>query len=101
MKALHEISTLRNVRSMHSIGARSIPRVQRSLYLDLFALQRERDRLAKDALILETKMKTTGRLLRDVKKLIAGLQGEIQEDRAIKTVSHIKTNSLRTMPIRY
>ena len=101
MKALHEISTLRNVRSMHSIGARSIPRVQRSLYLDLFALQRERDRLAKDALILETKMKTTGRLLRDVKKLIAGLQGEIQGDRAIKTVKHTKTNSLRTMPIRY
>ena len=101
MKALHEISTLRNVRSMHSIGARSIPRVQRSLYLDLFALQRERDRLAKDALILETKMKTTGRLLRDVKKLIAGLQGEIQEDRAMKTIKHTKTNSLRTMPIRY
>ena len=101
MKALHEISTLRNVRSMHSIGARSIPRVQRSLYLDLYALKREQDRLAKDALALEKKMKITGRLLRDVNKLIAGLQGEIQEDRAMKTVKHTKTDSLRTMPIRY
>ena len=46
-------------------------------------------------------MKITGRLLREVNKLIAGLQEEIQEDGAIKTVRHTKTNPLRTMPIRY
>jgi hypothetical protein len=101
MKALNEIATIRNVRSMHSIGARSIPRVQRSLYLDLYALRREKDRIEKEVAVLEKKMKITGRLLREVNKLIAGLQGEIQENRAIKTVRHTKTNPLRTMPIRY
>ena len=101
MKALHEIATIRNVRSMHSIGARSVPKVQRSPYLDLYALKREKDRLEKEVAVLEKKMKITGRLLGDVNKLIAGLQGEIQEDGAIKTVKHTKTNPLRTMPIRY
>jgi hypothetical protein len=101
MKALHEIATIRNVRSMHSIGARSVPKVQRSPYLDLYALKREKDRLEKEAAILEKKVKITGRLLRDVNNLIAGLQKELREDGAIKTVTHTKTNPLRTMPIRY
>ncbi len=101
MKALHEIATIRNVRSMHSIGARSVPKVQRSPYLDLYALKREKDRLEKEVAVLEKKRKITGRLLGDVNKLIAGLQREIQEDGAIKTVKHTKTNPLRTMPIRY
>ena len=101
MKALHEIATIRNMRSMHSIGARSVPKVQRSPYLDLYSLKREKDRLEKEVVVLEKKMEITGRLLRDVNKLIAGLQEEIQEDGAIKTATHTKTNALRTMPIRY
>ncbi|MGD0486787.1 MAG: hypothetical protein ABSB94_06305 [Syntrophorhabdales bacterium] len=101
MKALHEITTIRNVRSMHSIGARSVPKVQRSPYLDLYSLKREKDRLEKEVAALEKKREITGRLLRDVNKLIAGLQGEIQEAGAIKTAACTKTNPLRTMPIRY
>jgi hypothetical protein len=101
MKALHEITTIRNVRSMHSIGARSVPKVQRSPYLDLYSLKREKDRLEKEVAALEKKREITGRLLRDVNKLIAGLQGEIQEAGAIKTATRTKTNPLRTMPIRY
>jgi hypothetical protein len=46
-------------------------------------------------------VKITGRLLRDINKLIAGLQEELQKDGAIKTVRHTKTNPLKTMPIRY
>jgi hypothetical protein len=101
MKALSEIATIRNVRNMHSIGARSVPKVQRSPYLDLYALKREKDRLEKEAAALQKKVKITGRLLRDINKLIAGLQEELQKDGAIKTVRHTKTNPLKTMPIRY
>lgn len=101
MKALHEIATIRNMRSMHSIGARSVPKVQRSPYLDLYSLKRERDRLEKEVVALEKKREITARLLRDVNKLIAGLQREVQEAGPIKTATHTKTNPLRTMPIRY
>jgi hypothetical protein len=101
MKALHELATIRNIRSMHSIGARSVPKAQRSPYLDLYTLKKEKDRLEEEASILEKKMKITARLLNDVNKLIVKLQKEIQEDGAIKTVKNTKANSLKTMPIRY
>lgn len=101
MKALHEIATIRNLRSMHSIGARSVPKAQRSPYLDLYTLKKEKDRLEKESSILEKKKKITTRLLHDVNNSIAGLQKEIQEEDEIKTVKHTKTNSLRTMPVRY
>lgn len=101
MKALHEIATIRNLRSMHSIGARSVPKAQRSPYLDLYTLKKEKDRLEKESSILEKKKKITTRLLLDVNNSIAGLQKEIQEEDEIKTVKHTKTNSLRTMPVRY
>jgi len=101
MKALHEIATIRNLRSMHSIGARSVPKAQRSPYLDLYTLKKEKDRLEKETSILEKKRKITGRLLNDVNKTITGLQKEIQEEDEIKTVKHTKANSLRTMPVRY
>jgi len=101
MKALHEIATIRNLRSMHSIGARSVPKAQRSPYLDLYTLKKEKDRLEKENSILEKKKKITTRLLCDVNKSIALLQKEIQEESEIKAVKHTKTNPLRTMPIRY
>lgn len=101
MKALHEIATIKSIRSMHSIGARSIPKAQRSPYLDLYTLKKEKDRLEKETSILEKKRKITGRLLSDVNKLIAGLQDEVQGEGEIKTAMHTNTNPLRTMPIRY
>ena len=79
MKALHEITTIRNVRSMHSIGARSVPKVQRSPYLDLYSLKREKDRLEKEVAALEKKREITGRLLRDVNKLIADYKGRYRK----------------------
>ena len=101
MKALHKIATIKSIRSMHSIGARSIPKVQRSPYLDLYTLKKEKDRLEKETFILDKKRKITGRLLSDVNKLIAGLQKEIREEDEIKTVKHTKANPLRTMSVRY
>jgi hypothetical protein len=101
MKALHEIATIRNLRSMHSIGARSVPKAQRSPYLDLYTLKKEKDRLEKETSVLEKKRKITGRSLRDINKLIAGLQEEIRGEGEIKTAKHTKANSLRTMPVRY
>jgi len=101
MKALHEIATIRNMRSMHSIGARSVPKAQRSPYLDLYTLKKEKDRLEKETFILEKKRKITDRLLSDVNKLIASLQEEIRGEGEIRTVKHTKANPLRTMPVRY
>ena len=101
MKALHEIATIRNIRSMHSIGARSVPKAQRSPYLDLYTLKKEKDRLEKETAMLEKKERITSRLLSDVNKLIAGLQEEIRGEDGIRTMKNTKANPMRTMPIRY
>jgi len=101
MKDINEIATIKNIRSMHSIGARSVPKVQRSPYLDLYTLKKEEVRLKKEMSKLEKKRIITGRLLHDVDKLIDGLQKEIKEDGAIKTVKNTKKNPLKTMTIRY
>ncbi len=52
-RGVSDISGLRNVRSMHSTGKRSIPRVQSSAYLDLYMLRKEKDRLEKEVYILD------------------------------------------------
>ncbi|MDD3978387.1 MAG: hypothetical protein PHI15_09600 [Methanomicrobium sp.] len=101
MKDLSEIATVRNLRSMHSIGARSVPKVQRSPYLDLYVLKKEKDRLEKEMTLLEKRKKINGRLLSGVSELINRLQTEVQEDQGIKTIKHTKSNTLRTMPIKY
>jgi hypothetical protein len=101
MKDINEIATIRNIRSMHSIGARSVPKVQRSPYLDLYAMKREQKRLEKEMTMLEKRRKITGRLLSDVNKMIEKLQKEVQGEGEIKSASRTKTSPLRTMPIRY
>jgi len=101
MKDLKEIATIKNIRSMHSIGARSVPKIQRSPYLDLYTLNREKDRLEKEVKVLEKRKTITGRMLNDVTRLIAGLQKEIRGKGEVKTVKDTKTKRLRTMPIRY
>jgi len=101
MKDISGIATVRNLRSMHSVGARSVPKAQRSPYLDLYVLKKEKDRLEKEMTLLEKRKMINGRLLSDVNKLIAGLQTEVQADQEIKTVKHTKSNTLRTMPIKY
>jgi hypothetical protein len=101
MKDIKEIATIRNIRGMHSIGARSVPKVQRSPYLDLYALKKEKDRLEKDISMAERRRGTMNRLLDDVNRRIAKIQNEVREEGEIKTVKHTKTNPLRTMPIKY
>ena len=101
MKNMNEIATIRNIRSMHSIGARSVPKVQRSPYIDLYALKKEQDRLEKETSMLERRRKITDRLLGDVNRMIVNLQKEVQTEGEAKSVKHAKANPLRTMPIRY
>ena len=45
VRSATEISSLRDIRTMHSSKKRSIPRVQSSAYLDLYMLRKEKDRL--------------------------------------------------------
>lgn len=73
-KGVSEISGLRSIKSMHSAGKRSIPRVQSSAYLDLYMLRKEKDRLEKEIYILEKRKKDAQKKLDEVDKQMDKLQ---------------------------
>ena len=52
-KGIAELSGLKELRTMHSTRKRSIPRAQSSVYLDLFLLGKEKDRLDKEMFVLD------------------------------------------------
>jgi len=67
-RGVSDISGLRNVRSMHSTGQRSIPRVAGSAYLDLYMFGKEQERLEKEDAILEKRKAGIKKRLEDIKK---------------------------------
>jgi len=67
-RGVSDISGLRNIKSMHSAGKRSIPSVASSAYLDLYMLRKEEERLEKEDAILEKRKAAIQKRLEDIKK---------------------------------
>lgn len=101
MRGISEISGVRSIRSMHSSGKRSIPRVQSSAYLDLYMLPKEKDRLEKVIFVLDKRRNTANRQLDGINKRIEKLQKETHEEQKIKTYRSVPTRPLKTMAINY
>jgi hypothetical protein len=101
MRGIQQISSLRNIKSIRSVGARSIPKVQRSGYLDLYILKREKDRLGKEIFVLEQRRTAADRELNSIAKRIEKLQKETHEEQKIKTYRDVSARSLKKMAIHY
>jgi len=101
MKGILQIPGVRNVKSIHSVGARSIPKVQRSPYLELYMLEREKDRLEKEIYMLDKRRNTAKRQLDSINERVEKLRKETHEKEKIKTYRSIPTKPLKTMAINY
>ena len=101
MRGLQQISSLRNIKSIHSVGARSIPKVQRSSYLELYMLRREKDRLEKEVFALDKRKTAADNQLNSIAKRIEGLQKETQDDHKVKAYRDISARPLKKMAINY
>ena len=101
MRGIHQISSLGNIKSIHSIGARSIPKVQRSSYLELYILRREKDRLEKEVFALDKRKTDADRQLNSIVKRIGKLPKETHEEQKVKTYRGISARPLKTMAIKY
>ncbi|MBI5748246.1 MAG: hypothetical protein HZA00_03900 [Nitrospinae bacterium] len=101
MRGILQIPDIRNIKSIHTIGARSIPKVQRSSYLELYMLRREKDRLEKEIFGLDKRVSTAKRQLNSINQRIEKLQKETHEEQKIKTYRGIPTKPLKTMPVNY
>lgn len=101
MKGLSRILGARDIKSTHSVGARSIPKVQRSSYLELYMLRREKDRLEKEILALDKQMGRARKQLTSVDKRIEQLQKETHEGQRADPSAGAPSRPFKTMPIHY
>jgi len=101
MRGMQEVSNLRNIKSLHSVGARSIPKVQRSSYLDIYVLQREKNRLEKEIIALDKRRNAVARHLDGVRKRFEKLEKELMQNENIKTYGKIPPKPLKSMAIKY
>lgn len=101
MKGILQTQGIGNIKSIHSIGASSIPKVQRSSHLELYALGREKDRLEKEIYALNKRTSVAKRQLDSVYRRIKKLQKETHEEQKIKTHRSVPTRPLKTMAINY
>jgi len=101
MRGIQQMPGVRDIKSIHSIGARSIPKVQRTSYLELYMLRREKDRLEKEIFAIDKKRNAAIRQLDSIDKRIEKLQKEVHEEQKIKTCRSIPTRPLKTMAINY
>ncbi|MBI5748747.1 MAG: hypothetical protein HZA00_06425 [Nitrospinae bacterium] len=101
MKGMVQMLNSRDIKSIHSIGVRSIPKVQRSSYLELYMLIREKDRLEKEISALDKRRDSANRQLSSINGRIEKLQQEADKEQKGKTYRDISTKPLKTMSIAY
>jgi hypothetical protein len=101
MKGILQIRSVRNIKSIHSAGARSIPKVQRSSHLDLYMLGRERDRLEKEIFALDKRRSTAQSKLDLINQRLEKLQKETHEAQKIRTHRSAPTRPVKTMTLNY
>ena len=103
MKGVSEISGLRSIKSMHSSGKRSIPRVQSSAYLDLYMLRKEKDRLEKEVYILDKRKKGMQKRLNEIDVEMERLEKAEAKSRQDNPQGFKKPSGKdwKTMPLKY
>ncbi len=101
------LPSLREIKSIQSAGIRGIPKVQRSGYLDLYTLGREKNRLEEEISSLDRRRTAAARQLDNVVKRVVQLQKETSEEEHLKTqkkthsLHSMHSKSLKTMGIKY
>jgi len=68
MRGMTDVSGLREIRSLRSTAKRSIPRVQSSAHLDLYILEKEKERLEKEMAVLGKRSRAILKGLGDIQR---------------------------------
>ena len=81
MRGVTDATGLRDIRSMHTTGLRSMPRRQGSAYLDLYMLRVEQGRLEKEAALLAKRSQGIQKRLEEIQKQTERLEPSAQTER--------------------
>lgn len=81
MRGVTDARGLRDVRSMHTTGQRSMPRRQGSAYLELYMLRVEQGRLEQEAALLAKRSQGIQKRLEEIQKQLEGLGRSADSER--------------------
>lgn len=101
MKRIQQVKDIRDIKGMRSVGARSVPKVQMSSYLELYAFAREKDRLEKDLFALDKRKNGIQKRLEDINKRMEKLRRETVGGQNHGTVKNIPAGRVKMLPVKY
>ena len=101
MKGIQRVVSVRDVKSIHSIGGSSVPKAQRSAYLELYVSGREKDRLEKEIFVLNKRMSTAQKLLNSVYKRIKKLQSEVSAEHSVTIRKSVPAKPMKKLSMQY
>ncbi len=101
MKKILNVPSIRDVKNIHSIGARCIPKVLRSCYLELYLHKKEAERLEKEIFVLNKRKSSIKIQLDSINKQIDKLQKEILGEQKPKSFNTSGPKVIKSMPIKY
>lgn len=102
MKGMMQALNSKDIKSIHSVGVRSIPKIQRSSYLELYMLRREKDRLEKEIFAIDKRKNSASRQLNSINRRIEKLQQEADREQKVKAYpEQLGAKPLKTISIAY
>ncbi|OGL45052.1 MAG: hypothetical protein A2W05_08625 [Candidatus Schekmanbacteria bacterium RBG_16_38_10] len=102
MKSMSQLQTVSDIKGMHSIGARSIPKAMRSSYLELYVLDRERGRLEKEKFSLDKRRNGAQTRLDSITQRMEKLKKEIEGGTGVTTQRRVTSRKpLKKISIKY
>ena len=101
MKTKHHIPTLSDIKSVRSMGATSVPKVQRPSHLELFVLGMERSRVITELAALNKRRDTLGKQLDGIDKRVEKLHQDTVGQLSNRHGESTSTKPLKTMSIQY
>jgi len=101
MKVLKQRRGAMTLSSIHTAGISSVPKTQRSQYLELYALGREKCRLTKELQVLDTRRETIRRHLASIGGRILKLQQEMVRQQQAEMGVATPSQPVRMVDINY
>ncbi len=101
MKTLKQRHGATTIKSIHVAGVSSVPKTQRSEYLELYALGREKSRLTKEKQALDIRRETIDRHLESIRQRILRLQQEMAKQHQAEMGVRTANQPVKMVDINY
>jgi hypothetical protein len=89
------------LRSIHTVGVKSVPKTQKSQYLELYVLGSEKSRLVKETLSLDARRETVHLQLESINARILKLHREIERQQQAEAGIKTPSQPIKTVDISY